>query len=122
MRNYSNTTKKLLANITYIVYLKKKKLTPTSTSVLWLKFGLTWIETSIEDVAEAIAQLYVDMLRGMPGHSEGAVSIVQAAGQGDLQAVKDWVKNNPDKVKHNYCDFLFLSLSLSLSLCHCKVL
>lgn len=67
-------------------------------------------------MAEAIAQLYVDMLRGMPGHSEGAVSIVQAAGQGDLQAVKDWVKNNPDKVKHNYCDFLFLSLSLSLSL------
>lgn len=51
-------------------------------------------------MAEAIAQLYVDMLRGMPGHSEGAVSIVQAAGQGDLQAVKDWVKNNPDKVKH----------------------
>lgn len=72
-------------------------------------------------MAEAIAQLYVDMLRGMPGHSEGAVSIVQAAGQGDLQAVKDWVKNNPDKVKHN-CDFLFLSLSLSLSLSHCKVL
>lgn len=121
MRNYSNTTKKLLAKITYIVYLKKKKIN-SHQSVLRLKFGLTWIETSIEDVAEAIAQLYVDMLRGMPGHSEGAVSIVQAAGQGDLQAVKDWVKNNPDKVKQNYCDFLFLSLSLSLSLCHCKVL
>lgn len=84
-----------------------------------MKFGLKRNETSITDVAEAIAQLYVDMLRGMPGHSEGAVSIVQAAGQGDLQAVKDWVKRNPDKVKHN-CDFLFLSLSLSLS--HCKVL
>ncbi|XP_065929088.1 E3 ubiquitin-protein ligase MIB2 [Magallana gigas] len=55
-------------------------------------------DTQSNDVAEAIAQLYVDMLRGMPGHSEGAVSIVQAAGQGDLQAVKDWVKNNPDKI------------------------
>ena len=53
----------------------------------------------ISDVAEAIAQLYVDMLRGVPGHSQDVTSIVQAAGQGDLEAVKDIVKRNPQKVR-----------------------
>jgi hypothetical protein len=38
------------------------------------------------------------MLRGMPGHAAGTISIVQAAGQGDLQAVKDIIKTSPDKV------------------------
>ncbi|XP_048753764.2 E3 ubiquitin-protein ligase MIB2-like [Ostrea edulis] len=50
------------------------------------------------DVAEAIAQLFVDMLRGMPGHAAGTISIVQAAGQGDLQAVKEIIKKFPEKV------------------------
>jgi hypothetical protein len=50
------------------------------------------------DVEEGIAQLYVDMLRGMPGHAAGTISIVQAAGQGDLQAVKDIIRTSPDKV------------------------
>lgn len=56
------------------------------------------IDAPSNDVAEAIAQLFVDMLRGMPGHAAGTISIVQAAGQGDLQAVKEIVKNFPDKV------------------------
>ena len=43
------------------------------------------------------------MLRGMPGHAAGTVSIVQAAGQGDLQTVKDIISKHPDKVSSCIC-------------------
>ncbi|KAK3101023.1 hypothetical protein FSP39_000330, partial [Pinctada imbricata] len=54
--------------------------------------------SSMNDVAEAIAQLFVDMLRGMPGQAAGTVSVVQAAGQGDLAQVQEILRKHPDKV------------------------
>ena len=49
-------------------------------------------------MAEAIAQLFVNLLRARPGEDTGAVTIVQAAGEGKLDVVRDIVKKSPEKV------------------------
>lgn len=49
-------------------------------------------------VAEAIAQLFVAMLREAPGTEEENDSIVEAAAKGDFDVVKRIVKKHPDKI------------------------
>lgn len=49
-------------------------------------------------VAEAIAQLFVAMLREAPGTEEENDSIVEAAAKGDFDVVKKIVKKHPDKI------------------------
>lgn len=49
-------------------------------------------------VAEAIAQLFVAMLREAPGTEEENDSIVEAAAKGDFDVVKRIVKKYPDKI------------------------
>ncbi|VDI03290.1 E3 ubiquitin-protein ligase mind-bomb [Mytilus galloprovincialis] len=49
-------------------------------------------------VAEAIAQLFVAMLREGPGTEEENDSIVEAAAKGEFDVVKKIVKKHPDKI------------------------
>lgn len=56
------------------------------------------VGTGMNAVAESIAQLFVDMLRGTPGVDQGKENIVQAAANGELAVVKAVLKSYPDKV------------------------
>ncbi|KAK3588344.1 hypothetical protein CHS0354_040103 [Potamilus streckersoni] len=49
-------------------------------------------------VADALAQLFVDLLRGVPGTVPGEITLVQAAAKGDLETVKSILEKSPDKV------------------------
>ncbi|KAK3104827.1 hypothetical protein FSP39_011109 [Pinctada imbricata] len=52
----------------------------------------------LDNVAEAFAQLFVDMLRERAENESSRVTIVQAAGDGNLDVVQEIVKRSPGKI------------------------
>ncbi|XP_056020573.1 E3 ubiquitin-protein ligase MIB2-like [Ostrea edulis] len=54
--------------------------------------------TSKYDVSEGVAKIYADLKREQPDQVAGPVAIFKAAGQGDLQTVKEIIRKYPDAV------------------------
>ena len=51
------------------------------------------------DVAEAVARIFVDMLRNQPGiQTQTLGNLCQAAAQGNLELVKQIMRAHPNKV------------------------
>lgn len=50
------------------------------------------------DVSEGVAKIYADLKREQPDQVAGPVAIFKAAGQGDLQTVKEIIRKYPDAV------------------------
>ncbi|KAL3862390.1 hypothetical protein ACJMK2_008359 [Sinanodonta woodiana] len=53
---------------------------------------------NMDVLANALAQLFVGFLRGDPGATQGEITLVQAAANGDLETVKAILGKSPDKV------------------------